>query len=443
MDKAYLKRALLYFLAAVLSLALIVYIGYHVYKFFTKEVETTPAKMTERSFSVRCDGYIFRSEKTLTATSSKSAVPCVADGEHVHVGETVAEIYSGSDPLAMAELSAGREQLALLREYAATKRGAKDAAAVDSRIYSLLTQMKSLSSRNDYAGVCEMRSELLAELNERDVASGVSAGNFDELISAVEATIAEQKMKLGSVLSTVSAPETGWFYSSADGYEGLFDPAVLDSITVERFEELISSVPASTDGVAGKLASDYKWYLVAETNAVDAGKLEEGRRCDVSFAYNGGQIISMSVERIVAGQNKDKALVILSSSRLVPGFSFSRCQTVDITVETLSGISVPRSAVRLVDGVRGVYVFDGVYACFRRIEVLREYEDLYIVKSDVQIASEHSDDTEAAAEYASASSSSEESRSVEAFDAASAPYLSENDLIIVEGKGMKDGKVIS
>ena len=66
MDKAYLKRALFYFIAAVLSIALIVYIGYHVRKFFTKEVETVPAKMTEQSFTVRSDAYVFRSEKPLT-----------------------------------------------------------------------------------------------------------------------------------------------------------------------------------------------------------------------------------------------------------------------------------------------------------------------------------------------------------------------------------------
>ena len=444
MDKAYLKRALFYFIAAVLSIALIVYIGYHVRKFFTKEVETVPAKMTEQSFTVRSDAYVFRSEKPLTAGASGTFAPTVADGTHVHVGETVAEIYSVSDPLAQAELASGREQLALLEEYSATKRGAKDAASVDSRIYSLMTQMKSLSARNDLAGVCEMRSELLAELNERDVASGVSSGNFDELIAAVNASIAEQKGKLGSVLETVTAPETGWFYSSADGYESIFDPAKLDSLTVESFDELISAAPASTANSAGKLALDYKWYLALEAGGADVASLEAGDRCDVAFAYNGGQSVTMTVERVVAGGDKTRTLIVLSATRLSSGFSFARRQTVDLTVAKLSGISVPRSAVRLVDGVQGVYVFDGVYANFRRIEVLREYEDVYIVKSDAQIAAEAADETEAAAEYAAETSAKEGGTDTAApFDAAKAPYLTENDLIIVEGKSMSDGKVIS
>ena len=443
MDKAYLKRALLYLLATVLSIALIVYFGYHVRKFFTKEVESVPAKLTEQSFTARCDGYIFRAERTLTASASGTVAPSIADGTHVHVGETVAEIYSGSDPLAQAELSASREQLALLEEYSATKRGAKDAAAVDRRIYALMTQMKSLGAQNDLTGVCEMRSELLAQLNERDVASGVSAGSFDELIAAVNASVADCKSKLGTVLATGDAPQTGWYYSAADGFETIFDPEKLEQMSVEDFEALVAAAPASTAGTAGKLALDYKWYLAVEPGAADAGKLEEGASCDVSFAYNGARTIPMTVERVVTGVDKTKALVILSSTRVIPGFSFSRCQTVDLTIETLSGLSVPRSAVRLVDGVQGVYVFDGVYANFRRIEVLREYDDVYLVKTPEAIAAETSSDTEDAAQYAAETANGADSESAPSFDPAKAPYLSENDLIVVEGKGMTDGKVIS
>ena len=53
MDKAYLRRVALYIAAAVLSVALIVYIGYHIRRFFTKDIETAPAKIVEREFTVR------------------------------------------------------------------------------------------------------------------------------------------------------------------------------------------------------------------------------------------------------------------------------------------------------------------------------------------------------------------------------------------------------
>ena len=67
----------------------------------------------------------------------------------------------------------------------------------------------------------------------------------------------------------------------------------------------------------------------------------------------------------------------------------------------------------------GVYVFDGVRAHFRRIEVIKEFDDVYIVSSSVE--------------------EDEESKNEEGY----IPFLSRNELIITEGKGIYDGRVIS
>ena len=454
MDKAYLRRVLLSFLAALFSVALILYVGYHIRRFLTKDVATVPAREVEQNFTVRCDGYIFRKEETIIASSAGTLAASVSDGTHVHVGEEVAAVYSVSDPQAEANLRAMREQLSLLRDYAATNRGAKDAAAVDSRIYSILSQMKTLAARNDLAGVCEMRSELLAELNERDVASGVSDGNFDTLIASVESSIAAETAKLGSLNAIVTAPRAGWYYSAADGFESAFDPDILDSLTVPAFEKLITEPPASTQGCGGKLALDFEWFLAIELGSDDAALLKEGDETSVSFAYNGGASLPMEVRRVVNDPDSDKSLVVLSCGEVLPGFSFARCQTVDVAVESLAGFPVPRSAVRLVDGQLGVYTFDGVYANFRRIVVLREFEDEYLVKTDTAIEAEEAakaaaeeaqtDKSEANSDSAKTKSEKEAQEQSEApFDASKAPYLSQNDLIVVEGKEMYEGKIIS
>lgn len=467
MDKAYLKRALGYFLASLLAVALILYIGYHVSRFLKKDVATVPAKEVEQTFYTRCDGYIFRREQPIPASAAGTSAAVVSDGVHVHVGEELATVYSGSDPVAEANLAALRRQLSLLEDYAATKRGAKDAASVDTRLYSLLTQMKTLVSQNDLAGVGELRAELVAHLNERDVASGVSSSGFDELIAAAKSSIEAEKAKLGTALASVTAPRTGWYYASADGFERLFDPDILTSLTPSAFDELTSAAPESVSGTAGKLVLDHKWQLVLKLDTSDTAKLREGEHCPISFAYNGGVTLAMTVERIAPEPGTDSALVILSSTELLPGFSFTRCQTVDLTVESASGFEVPRSAVRMVDGVLGVYTFDGVYANFRRIEVLRESEDGYLVKTDTAIRAEKEAAEKAAAEgtpsadgdkpdastsaapdtSASSGTPGESNAAVTGaqteFNPENAPYLAQNDLIVIEGKGLYEGKIIS
>lgn len=450
MDKVYLRRALGYFLASLLAVALILYIGYHISRFLRKEVATVPAQEVEQTFYARCDGYIFRREETIPAASG-TGTASVADGTHVHVGEEVAVIYSGSDPVAEANISSARRQLSLLKDYDATNRGAKDAASADARIYSLLTRMKALGAKNDLTGVCEMRPELIAHLNERAVASGTSSGSFGELISALEASITAEKAKLGSVLATVSAPRTGWYYAAADGFESAFNPDLLGAMTVPEFDALTATAPASTEGTAGKLVLDYRWNLALKMSPSDAAHMHEGESCPVSFAYNGGVSLPMTVDRIVPDSASGTVLVIMSSGNIPPGFSFTRCQTVDVTTETVTGFYVPLSAARLVDGVLGVYIFDGVYANFRRIDVLRESDDGYIVKTDATVAAEKEAAQTAAADSGEAAvtegtdtaQSAGGSDTERPFSAAGAPYLAQNDLIVVEGKDLYEGKIIS
>lgn len=432
MDKAYLKRALFTVIAVVISVALILYVGYHIRRFFTKEVATVPTREAEREFTFRTDGYIFREEQTIPAAAGGSAVPEIADGTHVHSGETVASVFSVSDPQARARLDALSSQLSLFEELAATNRGAKDAAATDQRIYAIMTQIKSLSAKNDYSGVAQLSSELIARMNERVAASGAS-GSFSELISSVRQQIAGERAALGSVLATVNAPRAGWYYSQADGFEGIFTPSALDTLTHESFDSLISQESADVSGCAGKLATDFKWYLALRIDAAAAASLKEGDVCPVAFAYNGGTKLPMTVEQVISATGRRDVILVLSSGELLPGFSFIRCQTVDVTTETLTGFSVPRSAVRLVDGVMGVYVFDGVYANFRRIEVLREYEDTFLVKTNGQIAAEKTAET----------GDGPEAPDDGEFHAEFAPYLAQNDLIVVEGKGLYEGKMIS
>ena len=494
MDRNYLKRAAISLLVFVFIAAFVLYVGYQVRHFFSKEVETVPARVVEKTYTARCDGYVFRREAVISASAAGTLSPLVADGTHVHVGESVAGIYTVDDPQARENLRVLREQLSLLRDYAASSKGAKDAASVDQRIYSLMTQIKTLAAKNDLAGVIETRSKLLVELAERDVITGASASDFSELIADVEGQIAAETAKLGAQKSVVTADSSGWYYSATDGYEGIFDAEQIDAITVPEFERLVDEIPRETGGGGGKLVLDNEWYLAILTSKDEASALDVSDRIPVTFAYNGQAELSMTVRRVVLDPDSDRALVVFSSTELRPGFSFLRRQTVEMNLGSVSGFSVPVSAVRLVDGELGVYVFNGVYANFRRIIVLKEFDDQYIVQTDKDYFAEsmreeqRQKNAESRAESESKAESRAQAESAAAlrgetlapetedpadyivttaepktdppeteeteegttqtetqtpFVAADAPLLTLNDLIVVEGKDMYEGKLIS
>ena len=51
MDKKYLKRVALYVFAAVFSVGMILYIGYHLWNGITSKITTSPALQVSRSFT--------------------------------------------------------------------------------------------------------------------------------------------------------------------------------------------------------------------------------------------------------------------------------------------------------------------------------------------------------------------------------------------------------
>ena len=161
MDKKYLKRVALYVFAAVFSVGMILYIGYHLWNGITSKITTSPALQVSRSFTVRADAYIVMSETPIRASGTGKAFPEVADASHVAAYSTVAGIYSNTDEALRAEITNLQAQLRLLKDYSVAGHSAKEASKTDRRIYDIMTKMKRLVRDNDIGGALGMRSELL------------------------------------------------------------------------------------------------------------------------------------------------------------------------------------------------------------------------------------------------------------------------------------------
>lgn len=420
MDKKYLKRVALYVFAAVFSVGMILYIGYHLWNGITSKITTSPALQVSRSFTVRADAYIVMSETPIRASGTGKAFPEVADASHVAAYSTVAGIYSNTDEALRAEITNLQAQLRLLKDYSVAGHSAKEASKTDRRIYDIMTKMKRLVRDNDIGGALGMRSKLLCEISERKAT--VSSGeSIDSIISSLSAQISAKKSLLGTPSATVTTPSAGWFFSETDGYESVFTPEKIKDLSPSGYDALSAAQGEPTDTDAGKIVTDYKWYVAVKVSAQSVSGMEIGRTYEVSFPYNRGESLEMTLESAVDDETGECALV-LSSGKITSDFSFVRSQTVEITTKVMSGFSVPKSAIRMNDGVIGVYVFDGMTVSFRRIEVIREFDDAYLVSSDVG---------EASAETGNEGS------------VQSAPYLSRNEQIITSGKGLYDGRILS
>lgn len=421
MDTEYLKRVGLYVLGALLSLGLVFYFGYHIWCSVTKELETQPVTKITSQRTLEAEGYIFRSEVVVEGSAGGSVIPTVAEGERVNVGGSVANIYSNNAPDTVARIAEIDDKTELLRACLnGGNTSLKDSSSIDSNIYSTLSEIRGAAGSGDASTAVALRPTLVSALNRRGLLTG-SSSDISADIAALESERASLTSSLGARLQNVTAPRSGYYYSSVDGYESVFDPALLDDITFDEALTLLASSPGSISGNnAGKMVTSSVWYTLFKASRKYVNIFETGTTCRAEFKSN-EMTLTMKVEKVLEG--KDEAIFVLSTREVPSGFDFSRVQKLELIEAEYTGLRVPVGAVRIVDGVTGVYVLDGSTVRFRAISVLYRGDGVCIVDPDPDGAKGDED---------------EEDQD----DGTKTPWLGLHDNLIVSGKGLFDGKVV-
>lgn len=413
MDKKYLKQVGLYVLASLVSLGLILYIGYHLFYGLTQRVETAPAAPAVIRSAVEADMYLFREEHGLrSALTGGSIVPAVPDGTRLGIGDTAARRYDVSSPDIVAAIAEAEAQIAVLTAMQSNALSVRDTVAIDREIYGILQKIASAGQSGDAASVPSLRTELRAALSRRAIITG-AASDIDGEIARIRAKKAELTGQLGKLRETASVTESGYYYASLDGYESVFTADTAKSMTPEQFRTLMQQPPKTVSAdAAGKLVTDYVWYAACLVPLSDTEHLAEGGIYSVSFPYNGETSIPMTLTRAV--RDGDGMMLVFSADVMPDGFSYTRMQPAEITDNTYEGLKVPSSAVRVVNGITGVYVLEGSVVHYRAVRLLVEGEDWCLLEDAPE---------------------EEPPKDLQ--------WLGRNEIVITKGRGLTEGRILS
>ncbi len=413
-----MRHILFYIVSAVISLILIFYICYHLFGGFTSGIETVPATLVTRQEAMTLDGYLFRDERVLYSGTYGDVNYLYDDGEKVPMGEKLAEIHSNGNPDLRTRIIAIDRQIALLEGSNLTSSALSDTTVIDNRIWQLYYLMRSHIESGDVEYAMHKKDEYLTLLNKRRIVTQ-TVKNYDDKISALKAERLGLTSSLTSVSAVLTAPVPGYFYATLDGCEDIFTAAALETLTVERFDQLIAAEPVSTDArtadgyPVGKLVTNYVWHLACEVDGEQLREFSQNGNYSLMFPYNGDMVLKMKLIRILPDTMNERAVLLFETNVMPENFNYLRVQTVRVVREEHSGYRVPLSAVRVVDGQQGVYIRVGNYVRFRRIETLFESDGILLVRPF----------------------------DPEREDAVS--YLNEKDEIITKGKNLYDGKVVT
>lgn len=382
---------------AALLLCVLIYFSFYIASSFSGGLTTVLAYSDSADVGIEASGLVIRQEQALSAQLGSATVDLSpSEGERVAKGDVVATLYASAAGLetkhSIRTLEAEIEQL----EYAlrASASGA-DAAMVENELASSIAAFHAASASGDLSGLENRTLQLRTLIFKRDYTYGdtVATQELQALINSKTGQLNSLRASLGAVSTVVYAPCSGVFSALADGLEDQLTPDILERITPSQLSALRSRSAAPPAGAIGKLITSSTWYYAALVREEDAAQLRVGRRYPIRFSHDYSGQITMKLERISDGEDGRCALVFSCRSSL-GDITLLRRQTTDIVTEKITGIRVPRSALRALTEtvkdeqtgeetqvtVTGVYTLLSRQARFNPVNVLYQGEDFFLVE---------------------------------------------------------------
>jgi len=409
----------------VLCVLIIVYVLYQFMRQYTSGVSTEPVVMATISDPVTAEGYIFRNEQLIYAPN-QSVNYLVSNEDRVGVGIPLADLYNTpANPAVQSELDNIERQLSILQQSNIdTSYVTESTGEIDGSIQGdYMAILNGLAAR-DLDDLQQNRDSMLVDMNKRQLLTNTSQPYTAQIAQLQQ----EQAQIWGDLRSpssgytgTVTSPCSGYFSRQVDGLESVFSYAAVANLTQDSFEQMVaqmqSASPPPGTQVVGKMISDYYWYMACECPILDEQYFTAGNSYTVTFQYNINSPVNCTLSNVVEAYGSDKVLLVFVTMDKPTSFDFTREQSVTVATNTYTGMQVPKDAVRIVDGVTGVYTMQGNIVQFRRVNIITGRDDFYLCDpTPPQL-----DASDPAAQY---------------------PYLQLYDTVIVSGTGLYDGKVL-
>lgn len=371
-----MNKSLKTVLLIILLIALISTISYCSAPFDTE----TAHSITVRQ-SVTGSGFILRTETPVANSTNGVFESSVKDGERVFKGSSVGVIISGNlNEKLSAELAQVTKRIEEIKEAdSISDIYSSDEARVFSAMKDLTGLIRDNAYNNDYAAAAENATSLNSVLQKKHTTEGKSSA--DQLLVSLEEQKYNLEQQLGGIREVVLSPASGYFSTTLDGLENMGNEGKLASlmpVDINEFSKLMENYKKGN--AVAKVTDTYVWYLAASIPAEEVSELKVGSSVRISIDE------SPLVDATVLAVNIDdtgEAAVIIKSNKNIVGIFEKRTAEFEICINEYSGLYVPAAAIRVLDGVTGVYTIKSNKSVdFKCVDILYQSEEYYIVKGN-------------------------------------------------------------
>lgn len=373
-----------------------------------KPIKTESASFLTIADGLDVTGLVIRNE-TLVRYSSGGVMHFITgDGSRAPKDGVIANIYdSESASITLSRIDSVNKKIADLEEMLSyNDLEAADLDVINNKVKQSLNKLVVSGAYGNFEKISDCTENLLSSLNRRQAALGETA-DFSQQLSALKTELSGLSSSLPAPKDTIKAEISGYFVSKADGYENILKCDSLDSITPEYLKGIKPEEVGSD--VVGKLVSDYEWYIAAAVPINDSLNYKEGDELTIYTSVKSFPKLPVTVKKINISSDSSSAVVLFSCNDMNSELASVRSAPMTIVKKEYSGLKIPKSALRVVDSKRGVYVLTGMQVKFVEVNIIYSADNYMLCEKQT-------DDEKSLRLY---------------------------DDVIVKGRNLYDGKIVS
>lgn len=369
-------------IAIVVALCLISsYVIYQAIQISKADMETQFALNETVYKTIETQCFVLRDEEFISNSASGTIVSFAENGERIARGDTVSIVFNSADDatsyLKITELQESIEHYTELSGQGNFQ--AMDIDSLNSEIENELVDFMEAVDSCDYEDAIAYAESYRDSFTGKQIAVGERL-DFTQQLTALQTEL-DSLLAVDYSYTEVTSDNAGYFISGSDGYEQTLDYSSLDDIDVKDIENAIGSKPATiNESVVGRVVGSFNWYFLCVVDSDEIVTLEQNSEIHINIPYKGIERLPVNVHKI-GDRNDDKVLLILSCDLMNESLADLRIEDIEIVTEEYTGYKIANSAIRTVDGVKGVYVVRGNLVGFRKINIVYSSENYTIVNN--------------------------------------------------------------
>ena len=353
----------------LLCCAVMLYIGFQVYRSIFSQVVTELAVTHSVFESIETEGLVYRTETVIPQSNSGHVYYASENGTRVAKNSVIASVYADeASGRIEQDIETIDEQIAAFKTIqadVASEHMTLDAIneQTQNAIYSLIQKTENGTLEN----VTSSQFDILSLLSKKQLITGKSV-DLTAKIEELEAEKANLKSQYKSPKSKIYASVAGYFVDRTDGFESVLKTEDLQDLTVEQLQNHFNTAAVDDSALGGKIVSGYEWYMACVVPDSYYNALGVGKSLSLKMSF----VLDESVPATVYSCNKDNngnLAVVFRCDYMSAELSTIRKEAVEIQLVEHTGLKVPKRAIVINEEQQaGVYIRSGNVVAFRKIE---------------------------------------------------------------------------